>query len=842
MDCLNEMTKKMNERNNGACRLCLVEIYQKFDFISNTEKDMVQIILPDVNLEISENIVLCKTCSNLVEEAFIFKSTCLEIEDNIHNYASDEVQADLEKLIGLKDIDGGQRQKICRTCLDVIDNELVHELGCEKDNLLVNMLQKCLPEIDLHLTKQPVLCENCKSLLKKSYNFVCQCMENEQKISEYQRNNQGKTLDLIEAVQVITSKNEYKIPEINISNVLTSPNNSTKMGTSEQEKTERVVESVVVSIPHNQPKVDDIPGINIPNVLESPRDILKNESIEQEVTEKVVSSVQIVNANISPLMSPPQSQPDNEISQEDIIDCSQTIDLSELELASSVHAQSENDASKINNMDCHQKNDLIGIELPLYLPAEIYVSEAVNMDVDQQNESGELQLVSSKGNGEEIFVISDDDDVSDNSANENRQLMYNIRKRTKKKVSDEYAFREDLDDPAEDPDFNPEVDYSSDDISDVEKQKIEHKNKFPRKNIETDFMNSEDIYVLDDCDTTEMLQHEASISGVPQDDAQSRLIPICSDMSEYESLQPQESCSTETKRRRIENATQFIIEFYRCWKCGHESKYSAQIVEHLKFCSISIYSDKVRKFKKICECTECTFRSLDISTMIKHWKSVHKVEKLLKACKKYACSVCCQLIEKPEDSPCHKAKDLQLVYKCPNCTWKTPNASRIYTHFMAHKQISRYSCKICLELFNKTDDRNSHVHNNYKPHSPVKLYRCVYCSFVHKVHENVETHISKAHTELNVSKPRVCLKNEYFECPECKQCVAKRNHTKKIHLSCELCPFKTVREDSLRCHKKNHEKTSPYLVPCNICYAILKVPRYKYHVNNHNVKARNICT
>ncbi|KAG5883928.1 hypothetical protein JTB14_032151 [Gonioctena quinquepunctata] len=209
----------MNERKPEICRLCLKAVSENFTFLNGTKNDMIQIILPQIDLNLFNDNIICIDCDNFLSEAFSFKTSCLEIEDTIHNYTNEgTIQVNLEKILGLEeneeDCEKSGILKICRTCLEMVDCESYEWIIGNEQCFLTQMLKKCLPEMDIGLTKVPVLCNVCKESIKVFYDFLAQCMDNEEKIMDYIKSNPPENFNLFEFHNFMFCKKDPKL-EIN---------------------------------------------------------------------------------------------------------------------------------------------------------------------------------------------------------------------------------------------------------------------------------------------------------------------------------------------------------------------------------------------------------------------------------------------------------------------------------------------------------------------------------------------------------------------------------------------------------------------------------------------------
>ncbi|XP_050507490.1 dentin sialophosphoprotein-like isoform X1 [Diabrotica virgifera virgifera] len=164
------------EAINTFCGLCLKT--------TNTENatevfiDMIQIVIPDL-LPYLNKAGVCDDCNRLVSSIFNFKSTCLEIEDNLYNYKTKNCkELDLEDLVGLRENGFHKNSRICRTCFKVVEDDMYLFVNKNNDSSLQLHQKKCLPELNMELTKQPVICVDCVDMLRSYFNFITRCLDN----------------------------------------------------------------------------------------------------------------------------------------------------------------------------------------------------------------------------------------------------------------------------------------------------------------------------------------------------------------------------------------------------------------------------------------------------------------------------------------------------------------------------------------------------------------------------------------------------------------------------------------------------------------------------------------
>lgn len=76
--------------------------------------------------------------------------------------------------------------KVCRTCLSLVEPEsclLIRSV--DSDARIQNMLITCLPQLNLLLTNDPVVCQKCFTKLEDFYSFFINCNDTESKLVNY---------------------------------------------------------------------------------------------------------------------------------------------------------------------------------------------------------------------------------------------------------------------------------------------------------------------------------------------------------------------------------------------------------------------------------------------------------------------------------------------------------------------------------------------------------------------------------------------------------------------------------------------------------------------------------
>ncbi|XP_018566994.1 zinc finger protein 99-like [Anoplophora glabripennis] len=207
----------MEEKKVHICRLCLnVVSDNNYEALKETHTIQIQYILPDLNLLVSNNPVLCAPCTDALQESYEFKTACVEVETYLENFIMPLRKVDLKEVVASKMFSGEVKKEItdfnegkliCRLCLGFIEDKLFKEFGVIEENIL----QKCVPEVDLTVTENPVSCENCMGYLHSQFNFMMRCLDADETINGY-ITSQGLTvsdkLNLHEVVQFSVQNNQ----------------------------------------------------------------------------------------------------------------------------------------------------------------------------------------------------------------------------------------------------------------------------------------------------------------------------------------------------------------------------------------------------------------------------------------------------------------------------------------------------------------------------------------------------------------------------------------------------------------------------------------------------------
>ena len=181
-------------------------------------------------------------------------------------------------------------------------------------------------------------------------------------------------------------------------------------------------------------------------------------------------------------------------------------------------------------------------------------------------------------------------------------------------------------------------------------------------------------------------------------------------------------------------------------------------------------------------------------------------------------------------------------HKCGDCDFKTSSRKALFEHKKSHDSNPELTCKICkYQCSNKSALRNHiRIHGNEEP------FKCTYCEYKSVQLGNVQAHMHRKHP--NRVTRRLSRKKWKKSLPLSLPIKVKEMMTEedngpkgKIHPKCQQnfkcgrCPSAFVREDSLKCHIKQHDDTS-----LSTAYAVLKLQQPVINTSNGQVPTSDV--
>ncbi|CAG5134105.1 unnamed protein product, partial [Candidula unifasciata] len=223
-----------------------------------------------------------------------------------------------------------------------------------------------------------------------------------------------------------------------------------------------------------------------------------------------------------------------------------------------------------------------------------------------------------------------------------------------------------------------------------------------------------------------------------------------------------------------------------CQICSYASRNSSQLIVHL------------RTHTGDCpfHCTKCPAK-FKINSDLKRHVRIHTGEK------PFQCDRCDYKSSNKGNLKTHmKINHLEEnELHCPACQFATSSRKRFREHERVHNVLV-VRCTQCEYTCANFGQLRSHaiIHNSVKP------FRCKLCPYSSRQSGNLKKHVQNMHLhKLRSRSKNTAVENVLLPISE-RSSVQRRRSTagcRKLH-SCQQCGSSFVREDSLRCHMKQH--------------------------------------
>ncbi|XP_018574138.1 zinc finger protein 347-like [Anoplophora glabripennis] len=183
----------------AVCRLCLNTVRNSnCRVIEEVIRDVLKIVLPNVNLEERLTHVMCTTCSVKLFAAFNFKSVCMDTEDLIFPY----INASKISVIDLKEVylkekgniqltDVSEDWTICRLCFQPVTYGFV-----ALNEVDVDIIDTYIPQVNVNATRDPCICMACFDSLRTHDTFLKNCLDAHVKYSNVDKQSYIKTEEI----------------------------------------------------------------------------------------------------------------------------------------------------------------------------------------------------------------------------------------------------------------------------------------------------------------------------------------------------------------------------------------------------------------------------------------------------------------------------------------------------------------------------------------------------------------------------------------------------------------------------------------------------------------------
>ncbi|XP_053401250.1 RE1-silencing transcription factor-like isoform X2 [Mercenaria mercenaria] len=264
---------------------------------------------------------------------------------------------------------------------------------------------------------------------------------------------------------------------------------------------------------------------------------------------------------------------------------------------------------------------------------------------------------------------------------------------------------------------------------------------------------------------------------------------------------------------------------YSCQVCPYKSRSSSQLQIHLR----THTGDK----PYCCKMCDAVFK---VSSDLHRHIRVHTGEKPFK-CEVETCTYRCAV--KSNLKSHYQTHHSQLMeHKCTVCDFKSSSRKALFEHKKTHDSNPELTCKTCsYQCSNK-----SALRNHVRIHGTEEPFKCTYCEYKSVQLGNVQAHMHRKHPNRvtrrlsrkkwkrfgNVEIP---IKAKEVETENDKNSAKGKIHPKcQQNFKCDRCPSAFVREDSLKCHLKQHDDTS-----LSTAYAVLKLQQPVINMPNNQL-------
>ncbi|KAL4707517.1 hypothetical protein ACJJTC_000269 [Scirpophaga incertulas] len=257
---------------------------------------------------------------------------------------------------------------------------------------------------------------------------------------------------------------------------------------------------------------------------------------------------------------------------------------------------------------------------------------------------------------------------------------------------------------------------------------------------------------------------------------------------------------------------------YTCVYCNKIFKAKESYRRHI----LIQHPPQVRGANEMQQCTQCTKSFPDEMELCRHINFKHK-----KASN----------VDKEAEVVLDDMKEEEIVnsFQCTKCPDLYSTWDELKTHFtLNHQELREAQCQICGEIIRETELQN-HIKNMHK-----MIQQCDYCEFKTKSKTSMTQHMlrHKNATTLHCEFPG-CRYKSYYE-------LAMQKHKQKhkelgVKLQCTKCPFQSMNKYILKYHEEAHV-TGKKKYTCDQCnYATILPANLVQHKYKHSTEKRFKC-
>lgn len=176
------------------------------------------------------------------------------------------------------------------------------------------------------------------------------------------------------------------------------------------------------------------------------------------------------------------------------------------------------------------------------------------------------------------------------------------------------------------------------------------------------------------------------------------------------------------------------------------------------------------------------------------------------------------------------------LFTCKICkAYKSATMVKLLTHMRVHSETREYECSECGKCFKQASQLRNHrvMHLDRKTLEVTRWYTSKKCDMCGKTYANskcLKSHIQAVHSKL---RPYVCNVCGHSSARKAMLQMHLRQHTGDKPFSCELCEYKTGDHNTLRRHIMQHTGFRPYKCP-HCSYTAIQSSSYKNHLKSRH--------
>ncbi|XP_029672082.1 zinc finger protein 64-like isoform X3 [Formica exsecta] len=176
------------------------------------------------------------------------------------------------------------------------------------------------------------------------------------------------------------------------------------------------------------------------------------------------------------------------------------------------------------------------------------------------------------------------------------------------------------------------------------------------------------------------------------------------------------------------------------------------------------------------------------------------------------------------------------LFTCKICeAYKSATMVKLLTHMRVHSDTRDYECPDCGKCFKQASQLRNHrvMHLDRKTLEVTRWYTSKKCDMCGKTYANskcLKNHIQAVHSKL---RPYVCNVCGHSSARKAMLQMHLRQHTGDKPFSCEICEYKTGDHNSLRRHIMQHTGFRPYKCP-HCSYTAIQSSSYKNHLKSRH--------